>query len=211
MSENVNENNFTVADGADVKYRLRELVLKAQQGDQNAFAELLEAYDPLIGAMVSKFKISGMSDADEEDLRQEAILAFYSSLISYDPNISGVEFGLYAKVCICNRLVSQMRILKRHLSYSIVSYDTEKLLDRLVSDEDPAARIAEIESERSLLRLINDNLSKYEQRVFRMYVSGMSAAKMAEKLDSNEKSVNNAVYRIRKKLKTILKNNTDLS
>ena len=186
-----------------------QLIDAARQGDQDAFARLLDAYDPLISSTVSKFKISGMSDADEEDLRQEAVLAFYSSLVSYDPNISGVEFGLYAKVCICNRLVSQMRILKRHLSHSVVSYDTEKLLRQLASEEDPASRIAELESERSLLRLINDNLSKYEQRVFRMYVSGMSASEMAKKLDSSEKSVNNAVYRIRKKLKTILKNNTD--
>ena len=194
---------------ADEREKIRELVLDAQKGDQNAFGQLLQVYDPLISATVSKFKISGMSDADEEDLRQEAVLAFYSALVSYDPNISGVEFGLYAKVCICNRLVSQMRILKRHLSHSVVSYDTEKLLEQFVSHEDPAARIVELESERSLLRLINDNLSKYERRVFRMYVSGMSASEMAKKLDSSEKSVSNAVYRIRKKLKSLLKNYTD--
>ena len=209
MSENVNAGDFANACNTDERDEIKTLVLAAQSGDQNAFGRLLEVYDPLISATVSKFKISGMSDADEEDLRQEAILAFYSALVAYDPSFSGVEFGLYAKVCICNRLVSQMRILKRHLSHSVVSYDTEKLLQQLASTEDPAARIVEIESERSLLRLINGNLSPYEQRVFRMYVSGMSAAKMAEKLESTEKSVNNAVYRIRKKLKQILKNNTD--
>ena len=209
MSENVNGNSLAKAPDTAEKEAVKELVLVAQKGDQNAFAKLLDIYDPLITATVSKFKISGMSDADEEDLRQEALLAFYSALVAYDPNFSGVEFGLYAKVCICNRLVSQMRILKRHLSHSIVSYDTEKLLEQIVSTDDPAARIVELESERSLLRLINDNLSKYEQRVFRMYVSGMSAAEMAEKLESNEKSVSNAIYRIRKKLKKIIKNNTD--
>ena len=211
MSENVNENGFAQVHVADDREKIKGLVQLAQGGDQNAFAELLKAYDPLITATVSKFKISGMSDADEEDLRQEAVLAFYSALVSYDLNISEVEFGLYAKVCICNRLVSQMRILKRHLSRQIISYDAEKLLERLVSYEDPAARIVELESERSLLRLINDNLSAYERRVFRMYVSGMSASDMAAKLDASEKSVNNAVYRIRKKLKTILKYNTDRS
>ena len=180
-------------------------MIDAQGGDQNAFAKLLNTYDPLITSMVSKFKIDGMSDADEEDLRQEAVLAFYSSLVSYDPTISGVEFGLYAKVCICNRLVSQMRILKRHISHSVSLYDPDKILSHIGEYEDPAARILEIESERSLLRLINDNLSKYEQKVFRMYVSGTSAAEMAKKLDSTEKSINNAVYRIRKKLKSIIK------
>lgn len=193
---------------ADERENLRELVVLAQKGDQNAFSLLLKAYDPLITSMVTKFRVDGMSDADEEDLRQEAVLAFYSSLVSYDPGISGVEFGLYAKVCICNRLVSQMRILKRHLSHSVVSYDAEALLERIASNEDPAAGIAELESERSLLRLINDNLSRYEQRVFRMYVSGVSAAKMAERLATSEKSVNNAVYRIRKKLRNLLKDYT---
>ena len=184
------------------KELIKELVIDAQKGDQNAFVKLLEAYDPLISSMVSKFKIDGMSEPDQEDLRQEAVLAFYSSLVSYDPNISGVEFGLYAKVCICNRLVSQMRIMKKHLSQSVLSYE---LFENIAGQDDPAARVVELEEERSLLRLINDNLSKYEQKVFRMYVSGMSAFEMAEKLDSNEKSVNNAVYRIRKKLKDIIK------
>ena len=185
------------------KELVKELVLTAQGGDQNAFVKLLDMYDPLISSMVTKFKIDGMSEADLEDLRQEAILAFYSALVSYDPNISGVEFGLYAKVCICNRLVSQTRLLKRHIGH--ISYDHEKLLKYISDNEDPSARIVELENERSLLKLINDNLSKYEQKVFRMYVSGMSAAKMAEKLECSEKSVNNAVYRIRKKLKTIIK------
>ena len=185
------------------KELIKELVIDAQKGDQNAFVKLLEAYDPLISSMVSKFRIDGMSEPDQEDLRQEAVLAFYSSLVSYDPNISGVEFGLYAKVCICNRLVSQTKILKRHINH--MSYDHEKILEYFGEYEDPTARIVELENERSLLRLINDNLSKYEQRVFRMYVSGMSASEMAEKLETSEKSVNNAVYRIRKKLKSIIK------
>ena len=43
-----------------------------------------------------------------------------------------------------------------------------------------------------------------ENRVFEMYVSGMSAAEMAKRLDVSEKSVSNTVYRIRKKLKSVL-------
>ena len=197
----------------DSKARAQTLawIQAVREGSQESFSLLLERYAPLIEGAVSRFVSDGISELSREDLRQEAVLAFYSALVSYDLNISEVEFGLYAKVCICNRLVSQMRILKRHLSRQIISYDAEKLLERLVSYEDPAARIVELESERSLLRLINDNLSAYERRVFRMYVSGMSASDMAAKLDASEKSVNNAVYRIRKKLKTILKYNTDRS
>lgn len=195
----------SVADEKDAREKVRELVRSAQNGDQGAFSELLEIYDPLISSTVSKFTLSVMSDPDTEDLRQEAILAFYSSLVSYDPSISEVEFGLYAKVCICNRLVSYMRILKRQMSYNIVSScDPDELISHLVEYEDPASRMIELENERYLLNLINDNLSPYERRIFRMYASGMSNANMAKKLGTGEKSVSNAVYRIRKKLKKIL-------
>ena len=189
------------------KEALRALIELAQQGDSNAFSELLTAYEPLISSTVSKTmsKMPELTEADAEDLRQEAIIAFYSSLISYDFSISNVEFGLYAKVCICNRLVSQMRIIKRHMSHSAPLYDQDAIA-RIVSDEgDPAARIIELESERSLLKLISESLSRYENKVFRMYVSGMSAADMATELDTTEKSVNNAVFRIRRKLKELLK------
>ena len=213
MLDKQNEQKFQYTSDAKIddrtafgnKDRISELILAAQNGDQKAFGELLSVYEPLINATVAKFRLSNMSDADEEDLRQEAVLAFYSALVSYDPGISGVEFGLYAKICICNKLVSQTRIIKRHMDHSVVSYDANELLEHISEYEDPAARIVELENERSLMKLINDNLSKYEQKIVRLFVSGMSAAEMAEKLSSTEKSVNNAIYRIRTKLKKILK------
>ena len=186
------------------KERIKDLVFLAQSGDQEAFSELLAVYDPLITSTVSKFKIEGMLDTDAEDLRQEAILAFYSALLSYDSNISEVEFGLYAKVCICNRLVSQVRAIKKHIASSTLTYSAEDLLKYVSDDEDPAKNIVEREAEQSLMKLISDNLSEMENRVFEMYVSGMSASEMAKRLDVSEKSVSNTVYRIRKKLKSVL-------
>lgn len=189
------------------KEALRSLIALAQQGDSGAFAELLKMYEPLISAMVAgtMAKMPELTAVDAEDLRQEAVLAFYSSLVSYDFSISNVEFGLYAKVCICNRLVSQMKIMGRHLSHSAPLVSEEDIA-RLVSEEDdPAARIIELESERSLQKIIADSLSKYEYKVFGMYSSGMSSSAMAKELGTTEKSVNNAVFRIRRKLKEMLK------
>ena len=186
------------------KEKIRSLVFLAQSGDQTAFSELLEVYDPLINSTVSKFKVDGMIDTDVEDLRQEATLAFYSALLSYDPSISEVEFGLYAKVCICNRLVSQVRIIKKHIQSRVLTYSTEDIIRYVAEDGDPSKNIVEREAERSLMKLISDNLSELENRVFEMYVSGMSASEMSKRLGISEKSVSNTVYRIRKKLKSVL-------
>ena len=189
------------------KEALKALISLAQQGDSGAFSELLNMYEPLISSMVAgtRAKMPDLTDADVEDLRQEAILAFYSSLVSYDFSISNVEFGLYAKVCICNRLVSQMRMIKRHFSHRAPMYDQEDIMRLVAEDDDPASRIIELENERSLLKLISESLSKYEYKVFGMYISGMSAEAMSRELGTTEKSVNNAIFRIRRKLRSLLK------
>lgn len=189
------------------KEALNACIALAQKGDGDAFSVLLNKYDPLIKATVSRTmsKMPELTDTDAEDLHQEAVLAFYSALMTYDFLISDVEFGLYAKVCISNRLVSQMRMLKRHIDHRATLFDQEDL-SRLVSEDcDPSARIIENESEQSLLRVISECLSEYEYKVLALYMSGMSSAEMAGRLDSTEKSVNNAMFRIRTKLKKILK------
>ena len=72
---------------------------------------------------------------------------------------------------------------------------------------DPLQMLIEEESFNKLKRDIQENLSPYESRVWWLYVSGMSAADIAKKLDTKDvRSVNNAIYRIRKKLRGVLEN-----
>ena len=186
---------------------LNAYIASAQNGDSDAFSTLLEKYEPLIKSTVARTmaKMPELTETDAEDLRQEAVLAFYSALMTYDFLISDVEFGLYAKVCISNRLVSQMRRLKRDIEHRAASIDQDDILRFVGTEEDPAARLIENESEQSLLKVISDCLSEYEYKVFELYMSGMSSAEMAERLESTEKSVNNAMFRIRTKLKKHLK------
>ena len=46
---------------------------------------------------------------------------------------------------------------------------------------------------------INKNLSKFEKQVLERFLKGESYVKIAERLDSPVKSVDNAIQRIRKK------------
>ena len=43
-------------------------------------------------------------------------------------------------------------------------------------------------------------LSKYERNVLELYLDGLSYGRIAEELDKTEKSIDNAIQRIRKKL-----------
>ena len=62
----------------------------------------------------------------------------------------------------------------------------------------------ERESAEELIRLIRENLSPYENHVWDMYTSGMSGAEIAERMSKPIRSIDNALYRIRRKLRALL-------
>ena len=178
---------------------IRVLIVAVRNGDQVAFATLLERYKPLIDAAVAKFSSDEAFSLYREDLKQEASLVFYNSILAYDLEQNEVEFGLFAKICIHNALVSVLRSLKRRTEEPIAQIP-ESLLT--VQDfDDPLSRMLERERLKSLYAVIRKNLSDLEYEVWQLYMSGRSSAEIAERLGIDQKSVNNAIYRIRKKLR----------
>ena len=180
---------------------IRKLISSVREGDQEAFAILLELYKPLIEASVNRFSSDDTFGVYGEDLRQEAWLVFYNSIMAYDLEQSEVEFGLFAKICIHNALVSQLRMLKKH---------SEEPMDTLPEDssqsiETPAEKILQQERMRSIYAIIRKNLSAFEYSVWQMYISGRTSTDIASGMNTDKKSVDNAIYRIRKKLRALLK------
>lgn len=187
------------------KEELRDLIKNASDGSSDALTLLYEMYKPLIESEVKKHTAPDMTDQDIDDLRQEAMICFCRSVCNYDYSEKGVEFGLYAKICIGNALVSFLRYYNRHKSNRVVSIEDARMIADKINSPDPMEKLIEEESFRTLERKIQANLSPYESRVWWMYVSGMSAQEIATHLgDVDVRSVNNAVYRIRKKLRTVL-------
>lgn len=180
-----------------------ELITKVRENEQGAFEELLCMYEPLISASIAKFSNDEHSRSHEEDLRQEAVLVFYNSIMSYDIGSDGVEFGLYAKICITNALISQLRKLnKMKLEQLSQTIDIDESMG---GAEEISSRIIEEESLRDIDRVIRGNLSSFEYRVWCLYASGKTARDIGALVEKSEKSIANAIYRIRKKLRSLLK------
>ena len=93
---------------------IRDLIIKIRQNDDNAFKILLQKYTPLIESSVNSLSGDDSLNAYRDDLIQDASLAFYNAVLAYDINQNDVAFGLYAKICVHNALVSQLRILKKN-------------------------------------------------------------------------------------------------
>lgn len=223
MDNSTNGINHPDSTVSSARSRAKKLISKVKAGDQQSFRELLDQYKPLMSALVGHYE-GLVSPEDIEDMRVEALVGLHKAALSYDEDQDGVEFGLYAKICIKNHLATVYRSYLRHAKLKIIqldqySDDSENSEQFISVDDDPMKRAIERESLEILQKRISDTLSDYENRVWWMYMAGMSAKEIAaalEKIPSTrkqndqvspekaERSVENALYRIRKKLRTAL-------
>ena len=175
------------------------LLLRIRAGEHTAFDALLGHYQPLLYSEVNR-KCEGLSHEDVEDLHQVALLALYRAAMNFDLTQSEVEFGLYAKVCISHAVVSQLRVLRRHTGViSLAEVDESASVA-----EDPSRRLVDEEAFAALHARIRAVLSPYEWRVWTLYTAGYRSGEIARLLDKPSHSVENAVYRIRQKLRVAL-------
>lgn len=176
-----------------------DLINQVKCRSEEAFNEICDRYKSLIDSMSRKYSSMCTSEYSVyDDFLQEAKMAFYKAIMSYDIENKDVTFGAYAKVCIRNRLVSCVRKYnskKRVKGDDAGVQDTQSLQDTVVQRE-----LGE-----SLISVADHMLSKYEKIIFSMYVKGQKAKDISRRLGKSEKSVNNAIYRIRLKLKKTVK------
>ena len=190
-----------------------ELLSRVREGDNVAFEKLAEKYKSVIDSSAAKtarsMEKSGLAQATEviEDLKQEARLALYKAATKYDADGVGreVTFGLYGKICIRNALISELRraAAKRRRHIRAMAAE-EKLRGTVRGDLTESVAISRIEIE-DIMGKSSGTLSKYEQTVLRLYIQGKSTAEISEAVKRAPKSVNNALYRIKVKLKGLSK------
>ncbi|MBQ1412069.1 MAG: sigma-70 family RNA polymerase sigma factor [Clostridia bacterium] len=185
-----------------------ELITLSKADDQEAFACLLGRYSSMIHAKASaKEHLSG---CDVDDLSQEAAIGFFNAVKSFDPN-KGASFRTYAELCVDRVLVSAVRMylsqknrpLNDHRELVEAEMMSNTLTDDLsASSGNPEGRIFEKENVGRLTEAIASRLTELEKTVVEMRLRGFSYEKTAKLLGISAKSVDNAIQRVRKKMKS---------
>ena len=179
---------------------IAELVSLAKSGNDDAFSELLELYGALLEAMSHRYS-EGLPAEDRRDLRQESAIAFCRALERFNP-AEGVAFGYFAKVCVENRLIDCRRKLTNNPTGRAVPLEDDPALP--AAEEDPSRYILERENYLALCERIRETLSDYENRIWTMVISGRTPSEIAQNLGVDRKSVENAIARVRRKLRKVL-------
>ena len=169
-----------------------ELVRLSQAGDESARNTLSARFLNTRGAGVT------VSYLDSDDFVQEGMLGFLKAVETYDFS-RGVPFEAYAFKCMQNRINTAVGITGNEIP---VGMSTE-VPESADTDEDPLKLILDGEHLNEVLNACEVTLSDVEKTVVFFRAGGMSYEEIGNKLEMTPKSVDNALQRARKKLKSV--------
>jgi RNA polymerase sporulation-specific sigma factor len=185
----------------------RKLVKEAAGGDSAAEETLVSEYSKLVRVCARPYFLAG---GDSEDLIQEGMLGLLSAIRTYNPE-KGAKFSTYAEYCVRRRIYSAIKLASGNKHTPLNNYISleSSQLDESSTQSAYILRIPEDyviarEQAGEVERLLYGALSRFESGVLELYLDGMSYKDMATSLGKSDKSIDNAVQRIRKKLSQIL-------
>ena len=143
---------------------------------------------------------------DGEDLIQEGMLGLLTAVRSFDPG-RDASFRTYAEICIRSRLYSAIRAatgsrhapLNQSVSFEPPLFDGPNA-HLFSSAESPEDIIIDREELKERLNALKGQLSELEANILTPYLNGLSCGEIAALVGRSQKSVDNAIQRIRRKV-----------
>lgn len=162
--------------------------------DSGKTAEIISRYLNLVFSCARSFSPS----ADYEELVSDGMEGLLNAIQSYD--LEKGEFAAFAAVCIKNSMRNTVKRTVRRNS-EIVRGSDEELENIADPSPTPEEVVLERENSRSVLEHLRGELTDVELRCIEGVALGFSYDEIAEYLGIEKKSVDNALYRARAKLK----------
>lgn len=184
------ERRFTMSENEN---KVENIVAAVRSGDYSELDTLIKLCVFVPETAISAAQKLGF---EHDDLRQEGVVALLYALHSYDPAM-GANFRTYSSRCIKRRIASVLRSVTSSKRLSMADYIS---LDSGCEIAQQQNWMQDVEL-RDIKERLFCHLSKMEAEVFRLYLAGLSYKEIAGKIGKSEKSVGNALRRIRGKLR----------
>ena len=183
-----------------------ELIERLRDGEQELEDYLMEQYKGMVLKTAHAMFIVG---GEREDLIQEGMIGLFKALRDYQPGKSAV-FSTFANLCVERQLYKAIemsgRLKNKPLnSYISLSEEESPILDSLAFEQqDPEAIVIDRENVNVMQEKIRQHLSSFETQVLDSYLEGMTYTQIAEAMEKSPKSIDNALQRIRGKIREFL-------
>lgn len=183
-----------------------ELIERLRDGEQELEDYLMEKYK---GMVLKKAHAMFIVGGEREDLIQEGMIGLFRALRDYQPGKSAT-FATFANLCVERQIYKAIemsgRLKNKPLnSYISLSEEESPILDSLAFEQqDPEAIVIDRENVNVMQEKIRQHLSRFETRVLDAYLEGMTYTQIAEAMGKSPKSNDNALQRIRGKIREFL-------
>ena len=192
-----------------------ELIHRLRDGEAPVMDYICEKYKPLVRSKAKSMFILG---GDNEDLIQEGMLGLFKAVRDYDSG-RDASFFTFADLCISRQMYTAVQASQRKKHVPLNTYislysdtgeqtdgESRELAEVLAgkTQQDPEALFLDKERVDYLEHVIDKELSSFEKEVLDLYLTGMSYSQIAKVLGREEKATDNALQRLKSKIKKML-------
>ncbi len=192
-----------------------EILSYIENNDDEAIKIIYEKYKPLINKIATNLFIKYCKNTSLElsDLVQEGMIALNNAIHNYQES-KDILFYTYAKTCIERKIISavitarrqKQQVLNESISYEININEDGQKLEELIKDftTNPENILIDMENSKELMEKIEDALTPFELQVLQLKLDGFDYREIASIIDKQPKNIDNAIQRIKIKIKKIL-------
>ena len=186
-----------------------ELIALLRSGEQGITDYLMEKYKNLVRKKAKALYLIG---GDNDDLIQEGMIGLFKAIRDYRADRES-SFYHFADLCIARQLYTAVEASQRKKHAPLNSYvplyaDSEDAenggLDNILSSVEelnPEKIVINQEELQAFQKKVKDCLSDMEKEVLAYYLQGLDYNQIAEAMGKEPKAIDNALQRLKKKLK----------
>ncbi|HEX8743890.1 MAG TPA: RNA polymerase sporulation sigma factor SigH [Thermoleophilaceae bacterium] len=187
------------------------LVARAKSGKRDAYDRIVRRYYGFVRLKASSYFLIG---GDSDDLIQEGLVGLYKAVRDYRSDRES-SFRNFAELCITRQIITAVKTSTRNKHTPLNQYvsfsqtpasaggDGEPTLDEVLpgpTAHDPVNQVISSEELHSLVACLSSVLSELESSVLSLYLDGHSYEAVAERLECDTKTVDNALQRVKRKV-----------
>ncbi|MEE0883608.1 MAG: RNA polymerase sporulation sigma factor SigH [Faecalimonas sp.] len=192
-----------------------QLIRKLREGETAIMDYIISKYKHVV---IRAAKAMYLLGGENDDLIQEGMIGLFKAVRDFDIN-QETSFYSFAELCISRQMYTAIKLSQRQKHMPLNSYISLYDIKKTASEDKQSPLIEQLEMETNnnpeelfidkermlmLVHELNERLSDMERRVLHLHLQGEDYRAIAELLDKSPKSIDNALQRIRQKMRTIL-------
>ena len=188
-----------------------KLIELSRDGKDEVIDYLLDKYKGLVRRKARTMFLVG---GDTDDLIQEGMIGLYKAVRDYDVR-KEASFLTFANLCIDRQIYSAINASNRkkhsplnsYISFPLLNFLNDNVTNELYMDKqnvnhrNPEDLYIDRENVLHIEHMLEKELSAFEYEVLKMYIDGADYIEIAERMDKKPKSIDNALQRIRGKIR----------